>query len=218
MNKKICFVFSLLILGYVVFAQGISLEEAGLLLEKAQKNTAFYESDLIAHYTIVQENPGSGKSMTDADMYRRDREKKWTALITGPSSEKGKGYLQFDGNIWFFDPTDKRFTFTSAKDKFQGTNANNSDFMQQKYYSSYSIESATPVVLGKLNCVLFNLKAKGDDVDYPFLKLWVTRDDGLVRKKEDYSKLARTVCINILNFKYLKTDNLCPNICFLTAC
>ena len=123
MNKKICFVFSLLILGYVVFAQGISLEEAGLLLEKAQKNTAFYESDLIAHYTIVQENPGSGKSMTDADMYRRDREKKWTALITGPSSEKGKGYLQFDGNIWFFDPTDKRFTFTSAKDKFQGTNA-----------------------------------------------------------------------------------------------
>lgn len=223
MNKKICFVFSLLILGYVVFAQGISLEEARLLLEKAQNNTAFYESDLIAHYTIVQENPGSGKSMTDADMYRRDREKKWTALITGPSSEKGKGYLQFDGNIWFFDPTDKRFTFTSAKDKFQGTNANNSDFMPQKYYSSYSIESATPVVLGKLNCVLFNLKAKGDDVDYPFLKLWVTRDDGLVRKKEDYSKsgqLLRTSLIpsyqivegngrkNMLPVKMLIVDNL----------
>ena len=28
-----------------------------------------------------------------------------------------------------------------------------------------------------------------------------------LNEKEDYSKLARTVCINILNFKYLKTDN-----------
>ena len=27
-----------------------------------------------------------------------------------------------------------------------------------------------------------------------------------LNEKEDYSKLARTVCINILNFKYLKTD------------
>ena len=28
-----------------------------------------------------------------------------------------------------------------------------------------------------------------------------------LNEKEDYSKLVRTVCINILNFKYLKTDN-----------
>ena len=27
-----------------------------------------------------------------------------------------------------------------------------------------------------------------------------------LNEKEDYSKLVRTVCINILNFKYLKTD------------
>ena len=35
-----------------------------------------------------------------------------------------------------------------------------------------------------------------------------------LNEKEDYSKLARTVCINILNFKYLKTDNFqaCPSI------
>ena len=38
-----------------------------------------------------------------------------------------------------------------------------------------------------MNCVLFTLKAKVDSVDYPMLKLWVTKDDGLVRKKEDYS-------------------------------
>ena len=38
-----------------------------------------------------------------------------------------------------------------------------------------------------MNCVMFTLKAKVESVDYPMLKLWVTKDDGLVRKKEDYS-------------------------------
>lgn len=157
------------------------------LLKKAEDNTAFYETDFKGNYTVVQNKPGEGQNVTEAVMYRRDKNGSWTILVTGPAKEKGKGYLQFDNNIWFFDPADKRFTFTSAKDKFQNTNANNSDFAPQHYYRDYSIESAEEVTLGKMQCVLFNLKAKVDSVDYPMLKLWVTKDDGLVRKKEDYS-------------------------------
>ena len=157
------------------------------LLKKAEENTAFYETDFKGSYTVVQNKPGEGQNVTEAVMYRRDKNGSWTILVTGPAKEKGKGYLQFDNNIWFFDPADKRFTFTSAKDKFQNTNANNSDFAPQHYSRDYSIESAEEVTLGKMNCVLFTLKAKVDNVDYPMLKLWVTKDDGLVRKKEDYS-------------------------------
>ncbi len=157
------------------------------LLKKAENNTAFYETDFKGSYTVVQNKPGEGQNVTEAIMYRRDKTGAWTILVTGPAKEKGKGYLQFDSNIWFYDPADKRFTFTSAKDKFQNTNANNSDFAPQHYARDYSIESAEEVTLGKMNCVLFTLKAKVDSVDYPMLKLWITKNDGLVRKKEDYS-------------------------------
>ena len=157
------------------------------LLKKAENNTAFYETDFKGSYTVVQNKPGEGQNVTEAIMYRRDKTGAWTILVTGPAKEKGKGYLQFDSNIWFYDPADKRFTFTSAKDKFQNTNANNSDFAPQHYARDYSIESAEEVTLGKMNCVLFTLKAKVDSVDYPMLKLWITKNDGFVRKKEDYS-------------------------------
>ena len=157
------------------------------LLKKAQESTSFYGTDIKGFYSIVHDKPGEGKRIIEAIMYRRDSEAKWTILITGPTKDRGKGYLQYDGNIWFYDPADRRFTFTSARDKFQDTNANNSDFAPQFYYRDYAIESANNVKLGKLDCVKFVLKAKVDGVDYPELHLWVTKSDGLVRKKEDYS-------------------------------
>ena len=57
----------------------------------------------------------------------------------------------------------------------------------QKYASDYNIQSVKEEKLGKLDCIVFVLNAKTKKVDYPMLKLWVTKDDGLTRKKEDYS-------------------------------
>lgn len=184
--KKVVVIICILLAACSLWA--LSSSELDALLKKAEESTCFYGLDFSGNYTIVQDKPGQGKNLTEAILYRRDSAGKWTILVTGPASEKGKGYLLFDGNIWFYDPADDRFTFTNAKDKFQNTNATNSDFAPQKYYSSYNIESATEIKLSKLDCVLFTLKAKdGVKVDYPMLKIWVTKNDGLVRKKEDYS-------------------------------
>ncbi len=186
----------------------VSVEDADALLKRAQENTSFAETDFGAAYSVVQEKPGEGRSVTDAVMYRRDSEGKYVILITNPPKERGKGYLQEKGVIWFYDPVDGRFTFTSAKDKFQNSNANNSDFGPQYYHRDYSIESAEEVKLGKMNCVYFVLKAKTDKVDYPELRLWVTIEDGLVRKKEDYSlsgKKLRTTAIP--SYQYMKKDS-----------
>ena len=168
-------------------AFSITKAQSEQLLQLAEDNSGFYETDFSGNYTVVQEKPGEGKNVTEAILYRRDKTGKWTILITGPAKEKGKGYLQYDDNIWFFDPADRRFTFTSAKDKFQNTNANNSDFTPQHYARDYSIKSFEEVKLGNMDCVLFELTAKVENVTYPMLKIWVTKDDGLVRKKEDYS-------------------------------
>lgn len=204
--KKLIILLTTILAFSPLFA--ITQAEAQKLLQAAEDNSAFYETDFSGNYTVVQDKPGEGKNITEAIMYRRDKTGKWTILITGPAKEKGKGYLQFDENIWFFDPADKRFTFTNAKDKFQNTNANTSDFAPQHYARDYSITSFEEVTLGKLNCVMFELKAKVDNVSYPILKLWVTKDDGLTRKKEDYSlsgqKLRTTA---IPSYQIINGDN-----------
>lgn len=168
-------------------AEKIPASKAARILQQAEDNTAFYGTDFTASYEVVQEKPGEGRSKTNATIYRRDTEGKWTILITAPLKDKGKGYLQSDSTIWFYDPADRRFTFSSSKDKFQGTNANTSDFAPQKFVQNYNIKSAENVKLGKFSCILFTLEAKTKNVDYPMLKLWVTEDDGLMRMKEDYS-------------------------------
>ena len=192
----------------------ITDEESQILLQRAEDNTSFSETDFKGSYTVVQNKPGEGQNITEAIMYRRDKSGSWVILITGPAKEKGKGYLQFDNNIWFFDPADRRFTFTSSKDKFQNTNANNSDFAPQHYARDYSIAAHEEVLLGKMNCVKFTLKAKSSKVDYPMMKIWVTKDDGLVRKKEDYSlsgqKLRTTAIPSYQNIKAIERTYSIP--------
>lgn len=180
------------------FAQSLSASDAAALLKKTDASTAFTGTDFTANYSLVQEKPGQGKSVNTAIMYRRDDASSYTILITGPESDRGKGYVQFDQNIWFYDPADKQFVFSSSKEKLQGTNATTADFTPQHYSDKYKINSATKEKLGSLDCVVFDLTAKVDDVNYPSVKLWVTADDGLIRKKEDYSlsgQLLRTTAI-----------------------
>lgn len=195
--KKIFLLSGLILLASAAYSQ-ITGDQAKALLQKAEDNTCFYNTDMKGDYQIVHDKPGEGRNVISAILYRRDSQKKWTILITGPEKDKGKGYLQFDSNIWFYDPADKRFTFSSARDKFQNTNANTSDFAPQLYVSDYSMESYDEVKLGKFDCVVFNLKAVSKNVAYPELKLWVSKDDGLMRKREDYSlshQRLRTIAV-----------------------
>ena len=196
--KKVVLFLGCLFVGVGLLAAEISKSDAAALLQKAEDNTCFYNTDMKGDYQIVHDKPGEGRNVITAILYRRDSQKKWTILITGPEKDKGKGYLQFDSNIWFYDPADKRFTFSSARDKFQNTNANTSDFAPQLYLSDYSMESYEEVKLGKFDCVAFTLKATSKNVAYPELKLWVSKGDGLMRKREDYSlshQRLRTIAV-----------------------
>ena len=181
-----------------VSAQSLSESDAFRLLQKTDAQTNFSDTDFAASYSIIQDKPGQGKTSREAVMYRRDSTSSYTILITGPQSDKGKGYLQIEDSIWFYDPADSQFVYSSAKDKFEGTNINQADLAPQHFSTDYRIVSAEKVKLGSLNCVLFNLEAKVNDVPYPSVKIWVTEDDGLLRKKEDYSlsgQLLRTTAI-----------------------
>lgn len=195
--KKILALCVLAVCSGFVFAE-VTKAEAEKILKLADSNTNYSGTDFKGDYTIVTDKPGSGKSVLNAIMYRRDSNNMFTIRILAPEADRGKGYVQFDSTIWFYDPKDRQFTYTSSKSKFQNTNLNNSDLIPQTLSTDYEIENFSEVQLGKFNCIYFELKATVKGVEYPYIKLWVSKDDGLIRKKEDYSlskQLLRTIAI-----------------------
>jgi hypothetical protein len=164
------------------------------MLKTVDSLVSFPDTDFSAEYKIEQFKPGQGTSATNAVIFRRDKDEKYLILILDPPSDKGKGYLKIGPNMWLYDPVSRRFDFSSSKERFQNSNARNSDFTRSTYASDYDITSAKQEQLGKFLCWVLDLKANNDDVSFPRSKIWVS-DDNLVRKTEDYSlsgQLMRT--------------------------
>ena len=208
--KKLFLTLGAIFFAASVFAQEISIDEAKQFLKTADEKTGYFGKDFTGEYMLVQEKPGQGRSITSAIMHRRDSKSMCTIRITGPDSDKGKGYVQFDKNIWFYDPSNKQFTFTAPRDKFQNTNVNNSDMRPQHYSEQYYIECAYYEKLGNYDCIVFELsvtKKASKEADYPKLKLWVTKDDFLTRKREDYSLSGQLLRVTAIP-SYQKVDGL----------
>ena len=170
----------------VVAQSGAGAPDSLKLLQQADALVTFADSDFSGVYTFVQENPGQGTSTKQAMVFRRDRENTYLIVIVKPEEDKGKGYLKSGNNLWFYDPVSRRFTFTSAKDRFQNMNARNSDFTRSNLAGDYRVTSSTRQKLGKFDCQVLDLEAKTNDNTFPKMKIWIS-DDGLVRKTEDYS-------------------------------
>lgn len=178
------------------------------ILKKIDSLVSFPESDYSAEYTVTQDKPGQGASVTKSVIFRRDSDNKYLILITEPMVDKGKGYLKIGNNLWLYDPVSRRFNVTSAKDRFQNSNARNSDFTQSTLSQDYRIVGNSTQKLGVYNTIVLELEALHDDVTYPKMKIWVD-ENNLVRKFEDYSlsgQLMRTTAIpsyKILENRYV---------------
>jgi outer membrane lipoprotein-sorting protein len=184
----------------IFFASAIALGGASAdpdfqaMLKAVDGLVSFMDTDFSAEYKVEQFKPGEGTSITDSVIFRRDKDEKYLILILDPAADKGKGYLKIGSSMWLYDPVARRFDFTSSKERFQNSNARNSDFTRSTYSSDYLLESAKQEQLGKFPCWVLDLKANNDDVSFPRSKIWVS-DDNLVRKTEDYSlsgQLMRT--------------------------
>jgi outer membrane lipoprotein-sorting protein len=156
------------------------------VLKRADALVTFPDSDFSAVYDFVQETPGQGTSSKEAMVFRRDKENTYLIVMVKPEEDKGKGYLKSGNNLWYYDPVSHRFTFTSAKDRFQNMNARNSDFTRSNLAGDYDVVGSQRVTLGIYDCWLLDLVAVSDDVTFPKMKIWIS-SDGFVRKTEDYS-------------------------------
>jgi outer membrane lipoprotein-sorting protein len=187
-----------LVLPHVVLGQ--SADPRGKyreLLEEVDRRVTFNDTDLSAEYTITTRKPAGGTSTTVAAMFRRDRVDKFLILVLQPEQDRGKGYLKTGGNIWLYDPVDRSFTFTSARDRFENSNLRNSDFAGSSFSEDYRVAGAREERLGRFETTVLDLEARRDNVEFPTRRIWVS-EDRLVRKIEDYSlsgQLMRTTAI-----------------------
>ena len=168
------------------------------ILAKIDAQVSFLDSDFSTEIVMTTTKPGEGVTERTVALFRRDSEEKYVMLLLKPDTDKGKGYLKIGNNLWLYEtvPT-RRFTVTSAKDRFQNSNARNSDFTRSTLAEDYKIVSQAKEKLGPFDTTVLNLEAIHDDVTFAKTKLWVTSDN-LVRKKQDFSlsgQLLRTTAM-----------------------
>ena len=187
-KKTVCS-FLLIHLVFVVAA-----EDYQAILEKVDALASYTDSDFAAEYTIVEDIPGQERSKTVAAVFRRDALEKYAIIVLEPAINKGQGYLKQEDALWFYDPESRRYNFTSSKDRFQNTNARNSDFTRSTLAQDYKVVAGERVRRGRYDCWKLRLTANTDDVTYPHMEIWIDQDY-LVRKTNDFSlsgQLLRT--------------------------
>ena len=204
MLKKTAF----FILAGILSAASLYASDYKNILAKADSLVSYPGMDFSAEYRILHDKPGESQDETVSAVFRRDSEKIYTIIVLEPEINKGEGYLKLEDTLWFYDPESRKFNYTSSKEKFQNSNARNSDFTSSTLAEDYDIVKGNKVKLGKYNCTLLELEANNDKVTYPFMKIWIS-EDNLVRKTEDYSlsgQLLRTTAVpryNLIGKKYV---------------
>ena len=176
-------------------AQALPIPEANKILAELDDLGNFPGKDYSALFTIVSEKPGEKQSVTQVRIFRRDAKKQFTILIMLPEVNKGQGYLREEDNVWFYDPTSRKFSHSSVKENLQNSEAKNSDFTAGSMAEDYDVQKVTEGAVGKYPVWILDLKAKTNEVSYDRLLLYVRKDKTMTLKEEAYSvngRLMRT--------------------------
>lgn len=188
-------IVSLLLLAGLMAGLAAATPDFQAMLAKIDDQTNFKGQDISMTMTIVTDAPGKDRDIQKARFFRRDKDDKFLLLIEQPDVNKGQGYLKVDDNMWFYDPNTRDFSHTSIKEKMSNSQANNEDFTNSSLAKDYKVAKSEEGKLGKFEVWILTLEATSDKVTYPTEKLWITKDQGLVLKSEDYSlskRLMRT--------------------------
>ena len=161
------------------------------LLKTIDEMKTFYNKDFSAVMTMITEDPEEGVDKRVVQQFRRDHDDKFLMLIREPEVQKGQGYLLIDENLWFYDPESRKFSHTSMKENFQNTDAKNSDFRKSSLVDDYEVTEYSEGKLGRYDVYILDLEAVHNEVTYPFMKIWVTKEPNLVLKAEEYSLTKR---------------------------
>lgn len=163
------------------------------ILKKMEDNINI-STDARAQVTLTQQKIGQGVKVFEMRYYRRDKDNAFMIVFSAPESEKGNGYLRIGDNFWMYRRNTRTFQHINRDESIGGTNANGEDFETRKLTELYEAakDSAGKELigeekLGNIPVYRFELKAKVNDVSYPYRTFWVRTDNFLQLKDQAYS-------------------------------
>ncbi len=190
MKKYIIGLMVLLMVG-ISGLSAISLDEANRILATVDTSRNFSGIDFSAVMTMISEDQDTGVEKKKVQQFRRDDSDMFLMLFIEPASEKGQGYLNIGENLWFYDPQSRKFNHTSMKDSFGGTDAKNSDFGSSSIADDYKVVAVKEGKLGRYDVYIMDLEGTNSEVTYPTVKIWITSNNNLILKSEDFSATGR---------------------------
>lgn len=161
-------------------------------LDDRQENTGDYK----ALVYIETKEKGRDDVIMEAVVYRRDADDNMMILLLNPKSERGKGYLRIDKNLWMYDPATGRWERRTERERIAGTDSRRADFDESRLAEEFTSEYVAEEKLGRFTVHRIRLKEKpGADVPYPVVEIWVDKAGGNILKRQDFAasgKLMRT--------------------------
>ena len=163
------------------------------ILKKIEDNMSL-ATDSRAKVTMTQQKPKQGAKMFDMMFYRRDKDNAFLIVFSAPEAEKGNGYLRIGDNFWMYRRNTRTFQHINRDESIGGSDASGEDFETRKLTELYQPatdsggkELIRGEKLGSIDVWRFELKAKVNDVSYPYRVMWVRKDNSLLLKEESYS-------------------------------
>ncbi len=161
------------------------------MLAELDRINDFSGRDFTGVFTIVAEKPGEKQAVTQVRMFRRDSKDQFLMLLQLPEANKGQGYLKEGDNVWFYDPTSRKFNHSSLKESINDSEARGNDFRRRNILEDYDIASTAEGTVGRIPVWTIELKARNAEVSYDLVRLYVRKDRPLVLKQEDLSVSGR---------------------------
>ncbi len=178
-------------------------QDVNKILKDLDELGDFDNQDFSAVYTIVSQKPGEKDSVSSIQLFRRDKKEQFTMIVLLPEVNKGQGYLREEDNVWFYDPTSRKFSFSSIKENIQDSEARNSDLTLRGFAVDYESAGVKEGTIGSIPVWIIDLKAKSDDVSYERLVLHVAKSQTVLLKEEAYSVSGRLMRTTVYG-KYVK--------------
>ena len=161
-------------------------------IDNRQRNSGDYKSLVYIRSQERDKEP----VVYEAVVYRRDKDDRFMILFLEPKSERGKGYLRVDRNLWIYDPSVGRWERRTERERIAGTNSRRGDFDESNLALEYDSTYVEAGKLGRFGVHTIDLTAKkGVDVAWPRIRLWVDAATGNVLKRQEFAasgKLMRT--------------------------